>query len=442
MRIHTFEEKFSIDEFSSVINNIVKLNFEIDDNSYSDEFNLLIIGLNVKDQSIIIRGSIDKSKNRSYLSILAVHSNAILKELDTSNNIKTLTKKLGKILFNTVKISNEKEKNFAFSKLAIKKPIERNLQTQLVETEIEILIKLLSSLEERENNSNILRKYPFSLFDMDGSWESWQNIYGPYIDSIEGKLIISKNGSLRTFRNYDFAFKNAFHQRIADLIVSVVEEQISNPVSKRSINNFKKSDEKIEDQYSDEVEKENSNLKITFVFTNKKKQPFKLMQMLKLSGEVKKFTQLLHKKELRKYSKIDPQIVFISLFGFETPVGNYLKDNLHGNLTENISILVVPPIDNMLWNNYYVKNSKEGKNEYSSGINYEYYNKMRRNGTGNRIQIQKMDTYYKDLKDTQKISEHNSEELDIWADALSINNSSTLLDVINSRKIIKELVIE
>ena len=72
--------------------------------------------------------------------------------------------------------------------------------------------------------------------------------------------------------------------------------------------------EKIEDQYSDVVEKESYNLKITFVFTHKKIQPLKLMQMLKLLEEVKKYAQLLHKKELKQYSKIIPQIIFISLF--------------------------------------------------------------------------------------------------------------------------------
>ena len=129
--------------------------------------------------------------------------------------------------------------------------------------------------------------------------------------------------------------------------------------------------------------------------------------MLKLSGEVKKFTQLLHKKVLKKYSKIDPQIIFISLFGFETTLGDYLRDNLHGNIDRNISILIVPPIDNAY----------------------------------NQIQIKKMETYYNDLMETKRISEHNSQQRNIWADTLSINNSSTLLDVTNSRNKIEELVI-
>ena len=298
---------------------------------------------------------------------------------------------------------------------------------------------------QTESYSNVLRKYPFSLFEMDGSLDLWQNIYSSYIDSIESKINISKENSIKMFRNHNFALDNEFQQRIADLIINEVEEQTSN--SKSSINNFEKLNEKIriEDQYSDDVEIENSNLKITFVFTNKKMQPLKLIQILKLIGEVEKFTQLLHKKELKQYSKIIPQIIFISLFGFEASVGDYLKDNLYGKINRNISILVVPPIDDKLWNNYFIKNAMEGNNDYkkhNSGITFEEYNNLRKNGAANQLQVKKMETYYRDLRETKEIIEHNSQELNIWADVLSINNSPTLLNLENSRNKIKELFID
>ncbi|TFG24422.1 MAG: hypothetical protein EU529_04445 [Promethearchaeota archaeon] len=296
-----------------------------------------------------------------------------------------------------------------------------------------------------ESYSDILGKYPFSLFEIDGPLDIWQDVYGPYIDSIESKIIISKKNSIKTFRNHNFAFNNAVQQRIADLIINEVEEQISNPTSKSTRNDFKPLKDRIEDQYSDEGEEENGNLKITFVFTNKKIQPLKLIQVLKLTGEVERFAQLLHRKKLKQYSKIIPQIIFISLFGFEASVGDYLKDNLYGKLNRNMSILIVPPIDKKLWNNYFVTNSMKGKDDYEnhkSGFTFESYNILRKNGTANQSQIKKMETYYNDLRESKEISEYNSHELNIWADALSIKNSSTLLDVENSRKKIRKLLIE
>jgi len=296
-----------------------------------------------------------------------------------------------------------------------------------------------------ESKSNILRNFPFSLLDMDGLSEMWQKIYNPYIDLIESKIIMSKNDSISTFRNHNFAFINEIQQRIADLIISELEEQISNPISKSSRNNLNKSMEKIEDQYSDVVEKEDYNLKITFVFTNKKIQPLKLIQMLKLSAEVKKYTQLLHKKELKQYSMIIPQIIFISLFGFEISIGDYLRENLHGILNRNISIMVVPPIDNKLWNNYLVENSIEGNSDYEKhkwGLTFDDYKNLKKNGHANQYQVKKMENHYRDLKESKEISEYNYQQLNIWSDVLSITNSSALLDVGNSRKMIKELVIE
>jgi hypothetical protein len=289
-----------------------------------------------------------------------------------------------------------------------------------------------------ENFSKVLRKYPFSLLEIDGSLEIWQNIYSSYIDSIESKIRVSKNNSIRIFRNHNFAFDNEFQERIADLIINEEKEQKSN-----SEKQYEK--KRIEDQYSEEVEKENNHLKITFIFTNNKIQPLKLIQMLKLTGEVEKFTQLLHKKEFKQYFKIIPQIIFISLFGFSASVEDYLRDNLHGKINRNISILVVPPIGNKLWNNYFIKNSKEGKNDYKKhnlGINFEEFNILKKNGAVNPSQVKKMEAYYEELRKIKEISEHNSQELNNWADLLSINKSHTLLDLEKSRKKIKELLIE
>ena len=293
-----------------------------------------------------------------------------------------------------------------------------------------------------ERESNILRNYPFSLLDMDGLSETWQKIYNPYIDLIESKITTPKNDSISIFRNHNFAFNNAFEQRVADLIITELEERILNPVSKSSGNNLNKSKEKIEDQYSDVVEKENYNFKITFVFTNKKIQPLKLIQMLKLLAEVQKYTQLLHKKELKQYSKVIPEIIFISLFGFEIPISAYLRDNLHGKLHRNILIMVVPPINNKLWNNYIVGNSIEDNKKDKWGFSFDDYKNLKKNGAVNKNQINKMETHYRDLKESKDLTDHNDQQLNIWSDILSIENSSTLLDLSNSRQMIKELVIE
>ncbi|MFX1527294.1 MAG: hypothetical protein ACFFB4_06950 [Promethearchaeota archaeon] len=423
MRVHTIERVIRLNDIFSNIKNKIKPNFEIDKNSNTDDLNLLIIGINRKDQSVIVRGSVNKSKNRTSFSILALFNNQIFKDHNSSN--KTI-KPLGKTLYNLTKLRKENEKNYVFSNLKIKRIEEKSLLNQLIEIEKEILMNLLDSLQEIYDYNDGLRKYPFSLSDIDGSWEIWYDIYRQYIELLENKFINVKNNSLKVFRNYDFALENAYYQRIADLIISEEEKYSGN-----SLNNSQNLNEK------------KLNLKITFVFAHKKKAPLKLIQMLKLLEEVKRFTHLVYKKDFNLYNHIYPQIIFLSLFGFEESVGNYLRNNLYGKLSDTLSILTIPPIENKIWHNYFIHNSLEDS-EYrnsQSDINLAKYNNLRRNGAGNKNAIIKMESQYHELIESKKVSDRNAKELNDWADILSIDNCSKLLDVRNSREKIQKITI-
>jgi len=430
MRVHTIEKILKLNEIFLLIKDIVNESFEIDENSYTDDLNLLIIGINRKDQSVIMRGSINKSKNRTSFSILALYNNQILKDHNSSKNTIKLKQPLRKTLYNLVK--KENKKNYVFANLKIKRIEERNLQNQLIEIEKDILMKFLDSLRERYDYNDGLRKYPFSLTDIDGSWEIWYDKYHPYFDLLENKFITIRNNSLKLYRNYDFALENAYSQRIVDLII-IEEERGSGSPLKNSPNNF-------QEPNLNEVKK---NLKITFIFAHKKKTQLKLIQMLKLLEEVKSFTHLIYKKDFKQYNHIYPQIIFISLFGFEQSVGNYLRNNLYGKLSDTLSLLTIPPIENKIWHNYYVYNSLE-ENEYKnsqSGVNLAKYNNLRRNGATNKNAILKMESQYHDLIESKRVSDQNSQQLNEWGDILSIDNSSKLLDVTNSREKIQRTII-
>lgn len=430
MRVHTFEKIIRLDDIFSLIKTIIKPSFEIDKSSYTDALNLLIIGINRKDQSVIIRSSINKSRNRTSFSILAVDNNQIIDEKNSSDKNITFKHLLGKSLYNLVK-NTKNEKNFVFADLKIKKTDEKNFQ--LKEIEKEILVKLLNLLHETYDYNDVLGKYPFSLTDIDGSWEIWYNIYHQYIELLENKFIVVKNNSPKIFRNYDFALENAYFQRIVDLVISEEEKSSGRPF-KNTLNNI---------QNLNDVKEEANNLKITFIFTHKKKAPLKLIQMLKLLEEVKRFTHLIYKKDLRGYNYINPQIIFISLFGFEQSIVNYLRSNLYGKLSKTLALLTIPPIEDKIWHNYFVYSSLE-ENEYTnsqSSINLAKYNNLRRNGAANKNAITKIESQYHDLNASKKASDQNYKQLNEWADILSIDDCSKLLDVINSREKIQRIII-
>ncbi|MFX1414364.1 MAG: hypothetical protein ACFFA2_11105, partial [Promethearchaeota archaeon] len=128
---------------------------------------------------------------------------------------------------------------------------------------------------------------------------------------------------------------------------------------------------------------------------------------------------------------------------FEESVGNYLRNNLYGKLSDTLSILTIPPIENKIWHNYFIHNSLEDS-EYrnsQSDINLAKYNNLRRNGAGNKNAIIKMESQYHELIESKKVSDRNAKELNDWADILSIDNCSKLLDVRNSREKIQKITI-
>ncbi|MFW9950527.1 MAG: hypothetical protein ACFFKA_10440 [Candidatus Thorarchaeota archaeon] len=434
MRVHTIDMILPLDETFLLIKAAIDKLYEIDENSYVDDLNLLIIGINMKDKSIIIRGYINELKNRFCCSILAFKNEQILKDPAFSRDSIDSRKTLGKKLYNLIKKSELNPKDFPFINLKIDFPNVRQLQIELIETEKEILMKILDSLREKYQIDDALSKFPFSLSDIDGSWEMWYEIYNPYIESIENKFVNIKDNSLKIYRNYDFAIENSYSQRIADLII--MEEEHS-PIStlKSSGRTIKTLHERVQNQDLDKEEKNNSDLRISFIFSHKKKDPLRLIQMLKILGEVKNFSKIMFKKDFKHYNKIHSQIIFISLFGFEQIIGKYLNDNLYGSLSESQSIVIVPPIEENIWHNYYILNTRE-EHEYKrsqSEHSLTKYNKVRANFTINQIELRKMESQYNDIVESKKISEQNSQQLNDWLEILSVNNCSEILDVKNSR---------
>ena len=441
MRIYTFEKMFPLDEIFLLIKTIINNDYEIDDYSYTNDKNLLIIGTDVNCQSVIIRGYINKPKNRFFLSIIVLDNIQFLRDFTYSKNCNEIVTKVGKSLSNLFKNIKENQQNYAFTNLNIKNPENRELQIKLIETEKLILIKILNSIHERFEYSDLLSKYPFSLSDIDGSWETWYDVYDQYLNLVETKFIKNKNNSLKTFRNYDFASENSFSQRIADLIIEE-EETISNPILMKSRRRIKTLQERTQDKALDNLENDKHNLNIIFLFAHKKKEPLTLIQMLKLLGEVKTFIKLQQKKDRKRYKHIHSQIIFISLFGFEQRIGDYLKNNQFGNLSESQSILTIPPINNQLWHNYFLFNIKE-ENEYTKSqsiTNLTKYNKIRSNFNANRPELRKMESQYNDIVESKKVSENNYQEVNDWEEILCVKSCSELLDIINSReKIIKAI---
>ena len=62
---------------------------------------------------------------------------------------------------------------------------------------------------------------------------------------------------------------------------------------------------------------------------------------------------------------------------------------------------------------------------------------MRKSGSVNQAQVNKMETFYKGVMKSKKASDYNIEQLNYWAYNLDIHNSTSLLDTKKSRQKIK-----
>ena len=133
MRIYTFEKMFPLDEIFLLIKTIINNDYEIDDYSYTNDKNLLIIGTDVNCQSVIIRGYINKPKNRFFLSIIVLDSIQFLRDFTYSKNCNEIVSNVGKSLSNLFKNIKENQQNYAFTNLNIKNPENRELQIKLIE---------------------------------------------------------------------------------------------------------------------------------------------------------------------------------------------------------------------------------------------------------------------------------------------------------------------
>jgi len=194
-------------------------------------------------------------------------------------------------------------------------------------------------------------EYPFSITELDGNWELWQDSYHPYLTSIENRLIANRDTSIKTYRYYDFALPEDQNQRIFDLII--IEEKEKQFISRKVSTGLipRKYAEKFIQRKARKAEYGTKFLQITFVYCNRLTKPMSLIQLTNISEEIGNFSKIFQQKNKEKYIEIIPRVIFLSLFGYAENIHKYLQNNNYGEIQGVIPIFVLPPINNC-WHNY------------------------------------------------------------------------------------------
>jgi len=334
IRTKIIEKLITMNEISSTIQKIFKSQFKISKNSIISEEYLLIISHSEKGLISVIQSSINKSFERTCISILVFKTQSLVGELnikqESHNYISLIEEKLIRSLKDEIK--NKFCNPFTeLSKFQLEKAQEKR---KIFTLETRILNAIIKQLYHIIDYSDEVMKFPFSINHIDGKWEEWDKIYFPYIELIENNIIKSNIKDTKLYRNYNFAFKSDIFQRIIDLLIITTTK--SNPETHNQV---------LEDINPYDYE-------ITFIYCNRMSKPFKYMNLLKFVNEIKLFSEKFKNDKKNKCHNIRSQLILVSLFGYDLEIKNYLRTHLVREVDYTIPLMLVPPFNNEVWHNF------------------------------------------------------------------------------------------
>jgi len=437
LRIKTIEKLISIEKTFNIITTILRSHFIISKNSYFSNSKLLIIGFNSKDFTAIVRGFLDKLRNRTYLTIVIYRIKPFLKFFSFSAINKDVIPFIGKSIIRLIDESSIEKVFFPFVKLPHIGQRSKINRLNIKKAEKEILNNILYEIYRVFNYKDVLIDYPFSIIKVSKTQEFWEEIYHPYLLSIENKLSKAYNNEIKIYKKYDFSRPNELFQRIIEMII------IDQNVNSSLLNQLKKnqlSEKDSKKELKENLENE-KNLFITFVYCNKLLNKMKLIQVLKLSEQVKKFINLYKRKNVFKCKNIGVQIIFISLFGYEQNIENYVKKNHFKETEKVIPLFFSPPINNKIWHNfkdYKYKNTSEEieKNKLKKIV--KTYEHLSNHSHFKEIEIKKAEFKLNMMLQRENYAKIFKDTLKNWAHILNIEKSSEILNLSNIRNKIQK----
>ena len=303
MKIKTIEKMIKVKDLFEAMKEVIQPRFKIEEHHIFAQKGLTLVASNKDSDVIEISALNDREFNRTIISILMLKGKQ--KHHKVQFEVKDKTSFYKNIIFEDS--TNSKRKIIEYNE------IEDNLLKKLRKR-----VKINFGYKDR------LLNYPFSLtrnFDFNGNYFA---AYSNYLDIIERKLIKKGVNPSHIFRYYDFAKNSETYQRIIDMVI------ISDKIVKMREKNIHW---------------------ILFIVSNKSQTKFKLLELVKLFGEISKYANTIQNKLSKKDQLIKPALVILSTQGFEKSVSIYLRNHQYGEFKHIIPIFIIPPSENDIWHN-------------------------------------------------------------------------------------------
>ncbi len=398
-----------MNEVSSTIKKIFKSQFKISKNSIISEDYLLIIGHSEEGLISVIQSSINKSFERTCISILVFKTQSLVEEFnikqESYSNISLIEEKLIRSLKDEIK--NKFCNPFTeLSKFQLEKALEKRgiftLETRILNAIIKQLYDVIDFTDE-------IMKFPFSINHIDGKWEEWDKIYHPYIELIENNIRTTDVENTEVYRNYNFAFKNDIFQRIIDLLIISTKE--SHPETNNKV--------------TEEINP--YDYEITFIYCNRTSKPFKYINLLKFVNEIKAFSEKFKNDKKNKCNNIRSQLILVSLFGYDLQIKEYLRNHLIGETDYIIPLIVVPPINNEVWHNF-IENedlTSQKRTDLETIIRIGSKKQVSPSYRNNMVKAAKSE--YALIKERAKMVKFDIDFLNKWCWMLNVSKSKEIL---------------
>ncbi|MHA1192594.1 MAG: hypothetical protein ACTSP9_09905 [Promethearchaeota archaeon] len=308
MKIKTVEKIINLKNLYEIVQSVIQSQFKIETNSFIKE-------------SILYVNALDK--NSKVLQLVAFNELEFKRTIIAISilNSENLSFKKKKFKLSDSKLDYLDKKTF-FQLIDPIDSIDYSERKGIYFNELEATF--INDIQDKINYEDKLLKYPFSLTGNFNINEDWYASYSDNLDLIERNIIKYGVNQSRIFRYYDFAKNSETFQRIFDLIV------ISDKLVK-----------KIDDNV----------YWLLFYYSNKSQEKFKLLNLVKLFDEIKKYSKVLQKTMKKRGSIIKPALIILSVNGFEKSVSKYLRNHLYGEFEYIIPIFIIPPNKEKIWHN-------------------------------------------------------------------------------------------
>jgi hypothetical protein len=315
-------------------------------------------------------------------------------------------------LVKALKINEKKNIEYPFTELSHFQIENDQRKRKTFSLENKIISAILKDLYNKISYSDDIMKFPFSITSGNGKWEEWEDLYHQYLNSIEMGIINAGIEHTKVYRDYDFAQEADIFQRMFDLVL----------VSKRE------TDPKVLAQHNED--KLHFDYELMFVYCHRSYNPYSYMDLLKLMNEVKNFAQKFKSDRKNFCFHVRTNLILISSSGYEPKIKEYLREHLFREIDYTIPIIVIPPIQDDIWHNFFeyedLINSKQKKREELGKI--IRISKMNEVSPSFRVtRLKDAKNEYEDIIERERMAKVDKDYLRKWFWILNVPKSHHIL---------------